>query len=58
MKDFRYTTEHTDNNMVIVKIYKKGSRKVQYTMSLSDCGDWNVIEDRINNFIEYISKNH
>lgn len=49
--DFRYTTEHLNDGIVLVKVYKKRERKIFHRFFVQDNGDWNSVEDEIENVI-------
>lgn len=44
---YRYTTEHINDNDVLVRVYKKGERKVYEKFFVKDYGDWNKVEHYI-----------
>jgi hypothetical protein len=49
--DFRYTTEHLNDDIVLVKVYKKGCKKIFHRFFVIDNGDWNSVEYEIENVI-------
>lgn len=44
---YRYTTEHINDNDVLVRVYKKGERKIHEKFFVNDHGDWNTVEHHI-----------
>ena len=49
--DFRYTTEHLADGVVLVRVYKKGERRIFHRFFVQDDGDWNSVEYEIENVI-------
>jgi len=49
---FRYTTRHINDTDVLVKVYKKGQRKIHHQFVVNDYGDWNAVEDEIERVID------
>ena len=49
--DFRYTTEHLADEIVLVKVYKKGEKRIFHRFFVQDNGDWNSVEYEIENVI-------
>lgn len=49
---FRYTTEHINDVDVIVRVYKRGERRIYHKFSVQDYGDWNEVEAEIEAEIE------
>ena len=47
MRKFKYTTEHINNEDVLVRVYEKGSRKIKDKFFVKDYGDWNKVEHEI-----------
>lgn len=52
-KCYRYTTEHIDDYHVLVRIYKRGERKI-YRKFVVEYFDWNTVDDAIETMIESI----
>lgn len=44
---YRYTTEHINDNDVLVRVYKKGERKIHEKFFVKDYGDWNAVKHHI-----------
>lgn len=44
---FRYTTEHINDNDVLVRVYRKGEKKIHDKFFIKDYGDWNRVEHEI-----------
>ena len=44
---FRYTTEHINDEDILVRVYKKGERKICDKLFVKDYGDWNKVEHEI-----------
>lgn len=44
---FRYTTEHINDYDVLVRVYKKGEKKIHEKFFVKDYGDWNKVEHEI-----------
>lgn len=44
---FRYTTEHINDNDVLVRVYRKGEKKIHDKFFVKDYGDWNRVEHEI-----------
>ena len=49
--DFRYTTEHLNDEVILVKVYKKGCKRIFHKFFVIDNGDWNSVENEIENVI-------
>lgn len=49
---FTYTTEHIDNTHILVRVYKKGSRKIYHKFIVEYYGDWNEVDNIIETTIE------
>lgn len=49
--DFRYTTEHLADGVVLVRVYKKGERRIFHRFFVQDYGDWNSVENEIEDVI-------
>lgn len=44
---FRYTTEHINDHDVLVRVYRKGEKKICDKFFVKDYGDWNRVEHEI-----------
>ena len=53
---FRYTTEYINDTDILVRVYKKGERKIYHKFTVSDYGDWNAVEDEIKRTIETLEE--
>lgn len=49
--DFRYTTEHITDTDVLVRVYRKGERRIFHKFFVQDNGDWNSVEYEIESVI-------
>ena len=49
---FRYTTEHINDVDVVVRVYKRGERRIFHKFVVKDFGDWNAVENAIESVIE------
>lgn len=46
---FKYTTEHINDTHILVRVYKKGSNKIYHKFIVEYYGDWNEVQDVIDN---------
>ena len=44
---FRYTTEHLNDTDVLVRVYKRGERRIYNKFFVKDYGDWNAVDNYI-----------
>ena len=44
---FRYSTEHINDYDVLVRVYKRGEKKIYEKFFVKDYGDWNEVEHMI-----------
>lgn len=56
MDKFRYTTEHINDVDVLVRVRKKGERKIFRKFVVNDYGDWNAVEGQIESTINSFSE--
>lgn len=56
-KHFDVTTEHIDDVNVLVRVYKKGEKKIFNRFIVEDYGDWNAVEDTIEYQLKVFEKN-